>query len=395
MEKIIIVGAGLSGSTVARLFAESGYDVTVIDKRESVGGNVYDYQDKNGIFVQPYGTHIFHTGNKEVFDFLSKFTEWNKYEHKALAWVRKDKLVPVPFNLNSLEKLYVKDKAERIKEVLIKEIGMDKTASILTLKNHKNHEIRDFADFVYKHIYYIYTMKQWGFKPEHLGEKFINRVPVNVSYDDRYYKDEYQFMPKLGFSAMVANILRHPHIKLKLKTDARDELFFKDGQIYFAGKPFEGKVVYTAPIDELFSYKHGVLPFRSIRSKTETFKTPSYQETAVVNYTVSAKYTKITEFSKLYSQENENTVIVKEYAKAYKKGKNQPYYPIPLKKNFKLYDKYLEETKAYENLYLLGRLAEYKHVNMDKAVLNAFGLYEKIIGVKFDINDIESVVSKN
>lgn len=388
MEKIIVVGAGVSGATTARLFAESGFDVIVIDRRDTIAGNVYDYVDKNNVLVQAYGTHIFHTNDKMVFDFLSKFTKWKKYEHKALAQVRKDKLVPVPFNLNSVDKLYPKDKADRIKQVLIDEIGMDNTANILSLIKHKNHEIRAFADFVYKHIYYIYTLKQWGFKPELLGEKFINRLPVKVSYDDRYYQDQYQYMPDEGFTQMVANILRHPRIKLKLKTRASEELAYHDGNIYFGNQLFDGKVIYTGSIDELFNYKHGKLPFRSIKSKLELIKSPSYQESAVVNYTVSAKYTKITEFTKFTCEPQENTVIVKEFAKPYKKGKNQPYYPIPLAKALKIYDKYLKECENYKNLHVLGRLAEYKHMNMDKAIRHAFDLYEQIVGYPFDINDI-------
>ena len=172
MSKIIIVGAGLSGATVARLFADGGDDVTVIDKRLTVGGNVYDYVDKNGITVQPYGPHIFHTNEKEVFDFLSRFTEWEKYEHKVLANV-KGTLVPVPFNMTSLFKLYPEDKATAIKEILIKEVGEGKKVPILQLKEHENVEVRKFADFVYNNIFYIYTKKQWGFKPE--DHRFFHR----------------------------------------------------------------------------------------------------------------------------------------------------------------------------------------------------------------------------
>ena len=154
MSKIIIVGAGLSGATVARLFADGGDDVTVIDKRETIGGNVYDYIDKNGITVQPYGPHIFHTNEKEVFDFLSRFTEWEKYEHRVLALV-KGTLVPVPFNMTSLFNLYPEDKAERIKEILISEVGEGKKVPILQLKQHENAEVRKFAEFVYNNIFYI------------------------------------------------------------------------------------------------------------------------------------------------------------------------------------------------------------------------------------------------
>ncbi len=384
MEKIIIVGAGLSGATIARLFAEGGYDVIVMDKRTTIGGNAYDEMDKNGIMIQPYGPHIFHTNIKEVFEFLSRFTEWNKYEHKVLARIRKDKLVPVPFNLTSLETLFPADKAERIKTILLSEIGMDKKVPILQLAKHENAEIREFADFVYKNIFYIYTVKQWGFKPEQLGDEVMGRVPVYLSYEDRYFTDEYQYMPKNGFTQMITNILAHPHIKLKLGKDAKEEIALSDGNIYFGGKKFDGTLIYTGCVDELFDYKYGVLPYRSLKFKFETKKEPSYQPSAVVNYTTSHSYTRISEFTKFTCESQENTVIVKEYSKNFKKGKNIPYYPIPIEKNYKHYAKYDEEAKQYKNLYLLGRLANYKYINMDVAVKNAMNLYEKITGDTVD-----------
>ena len=390
MEKIVVVGAGFSGATVARLFAESGKDVIVIDKRETIGGNAYDYVDKNGIMVQPYGPHIFHTHDKLVFDFLSKFTEWEKYEHKVRARVRKDKYVPVPFNLTSLFALFPKEKAERIKGILTKEIGMDKKVPILQLKKHESAEIREFADFVYKHIFYIYTMKQWGFKPEYLGEEVMNRVPVCLSNEDRYFTDEFQYMPKDGFAKMITNILRHPKIKLKLKTDAKKEITLKDGKIYLGGKELDGTLIYTGCVDELFDYKHGVLPYRSLKFKFKTIKKPSYQDYAVVNYTTSHKYTRISEFSKFTCQPQESTVIVKEYPQKFKKGKNIPYYPIPIEKNRQHYFKYEEEAKSYKELYLIGRLAKYKYMDMDDAVRNAMDLYEEITGDEVDLDMITS-----
>ena len=378
MEKIIIVGAGFSGATIARLFADSGKDVIVIDKRENVGGNAYDCWNKNNILVQPYGPHIFHTNYKEVFDFLSKFTEWEKYEHRVLAAVRKDKLVPVPFNLTSLFMLFPKDKAERIEKILVDEVGMDKKVPILQLKKHENAEIRKFAEFVYKHIFYIYTMKQWGFKPEQLGSEVMNRVPVYLSKEDRYFTDEYQFMPKQGFTELIKKMLSHPRIKLKIGQDANKVISLTDGKIYFGGKLLKGKLIYTGCVDELFDYKFGVLPYRSLKFKFETYKQPSYQNAAVVNYTTSHKYTRISEFTKFTCSPQDNTVIVKEYAKPFKKGKNIPYYPIPIEKNQLHYQKYREEAGKYKNLYLLGRLANYKYINMDIAVKNAMELFNKI-----------------
>ena len=378
MERIIVVGAGISGATMARLFAESGKDVIVIDKRENIGGNVYDFTDRNGIIVQPFGPHIFHTNDKEVFDFLSRFTTWREYEHRVLAKVRKDKFVPVPFNLTSLFTLYPKDKAERIKKILIEQIGFDKKVPIMQLKKHEDAEIRKFADFVYKNIFYVYSLKQWGIKPEYLSGEIMNRVPVYLSYEDRYFTDKYQFMPTHGFTEMIANILRHPNIKLKLRTDARSQLTFDNGDIYFGGKLFDGKVVYTGCLDELFDYKFGVLPYRSLKFKFKLYKTPSYQPSAVVNYTTSHNYTRITEFTKFTCPAKENTLVVKEYSKAFKKGRDVPYYPIPMEKNKVHYEKYKKLADRYDNLYLLGRLAKYEYINMDVAVRKAMDLFEQI-----------------
>lgn len=379
MSKIIIVGAGLSGATVARLFADGGDDVTVIDKRETIGGNVYDYVDKNGIIVQPYGPHIFHTSEKDVFDFLSRFTEWYKYEHRVLANIKKT-LVPVPFNLTSLYKLFPKDKADLIKDILVKEVGEGKKVPILQLKNHEKLEVRKFANYVYTNIFYTYTKKQWGFKPEELGEAVMNRVPVYVSEEDRYFTDDYQYMPKDGFTEMVSNMLRHPRIQLKLGTDAKKVLSLSDGQIYLNGKPFDGELIYTGCVDELFGYKFGVLPYRTLKFKFKEKNKSSYQPAAVVNYTTSHKFTRISEFSKFTCEPKDKTVIVKEYSKSYKKGKDIPYYPIPRQANVDHHKKYQEEAEKYPNLHLLGRLANYKYINMDIAVKNAMALYEEIKG---------------
>lgn len=376
MEKILIVGAGLSGATAARVLAEKGNGVIVLDRRSMLGGNVYDYVDKNGITVQMYGPHIFHTNEKEVFDFLSRFTEWTKYEHRVLADIY-GKLVPVPFNLTSLENTFSKEKAERIKSVLLNEIGEGKKVPILKLKEHENAEIRDFANYVYKNIFYFYTQKQWGFRPEELGEAVMNRVPVYVSYEDRYFTDEYQFMPEKGFTEMVSNILRHPNIQLKLNTDASKIISLHDGDIYLNGQKFDGSLIYTGCIDELFDYKFGALPYRSLKFKFKTKKYSSYQKAAVVNYTTYARFTRISEFSKFACEPKEKTVIVKEFSRPHKKGRI-PYYPIPVSENYDIYNKYAEEAKKYKDLHLLGRLANYKYINMDIAVKNALEVANSI-----------------
>ena len=221
-------------------------------------------------------------------------------------------------------------------------------------------------------------MKQWGFKPEQLGAEVMNRVPVYVSYEDRYFTDEFQYMPAEGFTELIRNMLCHPKIKLKLGTDASREITLSEDKIYYKEKELDGMLIYTGCVDELFDYKFGILPYRSLKFKFETIKKPSYQPAAVVNYTTSHKYTRITEFTKFTCEEQENTVIVKEYSKPFKRGKNIPYYPIPIQKNLDHYQLYKEYAKKYDNLYLLGRLANYKYINMDIAVKNAMELFDKI-----------------
>ena len=391
MEKIIVVGAGLSGATAARLFAENGYNVTVLDRRENIGGNLYDYVDKNGIRIQPYGRRVFHTNDESVYNFLSKFTEWTKYEHKILAKVRKDKLVPVPFNLNSLYALFPEDKAKRIEEVLLAEVGDSEEIPIMKLKNHQNEEIREIAEYVYKNIFYIYTMKQWGFKPEHLGEDVMNRVPVRISRDDRSYSDKYQFMPKNGFTEMITNLLRHPRIQLKLKTDAKKILKIQDGEILLNDKLYDGLLIYTGSVDELFNYENGILPYRSLKFKFQHKKCSSFQRAAVINYTTSNKYNRTTEFSKFTCEPKDTTIVVKEYPVPYKKGKNEPFYPIPIEKNRLHYQQYKERAKKYKNLYLLGRLATYEYMNMDVAVKKAMELFTEITDVQVDKDFIDEI----
>lgn len=371
--KILVVGAGLSGATIARLFAEDGYNVTVVDKRQNIGGNVYDYQDKNGIIVQKYGPHIFHTNNQEVYNFLSRFTEWHKYEHRVVAKI-KNQFVPVPFNLTSLEMLFPVSKAQEIYDVLVEEYGLGNKVPILQLKAHQNPKIRDFADFVYDNIFYKYTKKQWNMKPEKLGDKVMGRVPVYVSHEDRYFTDKFQYMPVNGFARMIKNMLAHPNIKIQLNTDFIKNVKFTDNEMLIDGITFDGLVIYTGRTDELFGYKLGELPYRSLRFKFRTLRKSSYQPDAVVNYTASKRWTRITEFTKFTCEEADKTVICKEFSKQCKKH-DIPYYPIQVSENQQLFEQYKALAEKYSNLKLLGRLANYKYINMDVAVEDAIALY--------------------
>lgn len=376
MEKAIVIGAGFSGATMARLLAEKGVNVTVVDKCQHIGGTAYDRQESDGIIVQPYGPHVFHTEDREVFDFLSRFTEWNKYKHRVSA-VIKGKTVPIPFNLNSLFALYPKDKADRIKRILIREVGLDKRVPIFVLLTHFNDEVREFAKFVYDNVYKKYTKKQWGMRPEDIGESVINRVPVYVSERNDYYDDEFQVMPKKGFTELIANMLCHPKIRLKLGTDATRYLALYNGKVYWQGKEFNGDVFYTGKIDELFRNKYGALGYRTSVYKFKEYKLSSYQNTAVVNCTVHKRCTRITEFTKFTSPPKKRTVIAREYSKKYRRG-DVACFPVLITKNLDVYEKYKKEAKAYPKLHLLGRLPTYKLMNMSQSVKEAFNLFNDL-----------------
>ena len=216
-------------------------------------------------------------------------------------------------------------------------------------------------------------MKQWGRKPEELNPNVMNRVPVYLSYEDRYFLDEYQYMPTHGFTNVVANMLNHKNIKVVLNKDILDLITIKNDQLYYNDEKFDGALIYTGCIDELFNYSEGKLPYRSLDFKFEEYDTSSYQESAVINYPNDYDFTRISEFSKFTSKPTNKTIIVKEFPKEHTL-KDIPYYPIEIKENLELYEKYLNKAKKINNLYLLGRLANYKYVNMDKAILNALNL---------------------
>lgn len=376
MKNIVVVGAGLSGAVIARLFAEKGFSVKVVEKRDTIAGNTYDYIDENGIRIQKYGPHIFHTNNKQVFEFLSQYTEWEKYEHRVLGNIN-GKLVPVPFNLTSLKETHSKEDAEKIEEILLKEIGFGKKVPILQLKQHTEPLIREFAEFVYQNVFYTYTKKQWGFKPEELGSEVMNRVPVYVSTEDRYFTDEFQYQPTDGFTTMVQNILNHPNISVELGVDALQHVTFEQNKIAYDNDT-NIDLIFTGRLDELLNYAFEPLPYRSLNFVFETHNTNSYQPAAVVNYTTSEDFTRISEFTKFCCKPTDKTVIVKEYSKQCEEG-DIPYYPIPKQEYQSQYEKYLNEANKFDNLYLLGRLANYKYINMDIAVDLAIKLFEKII----------------
>lgn len=380
MYDCIIVGAGIAGATVARKLAEeSNKKVLVLERRNHIGGNCYDKPDDHGILIHEYGPHIFHTGDEGVRDFLSRFTKWYDFGHEVVAKVG-DQLIPVPFNLNTLHMVYDKEKAERLEKKLIEEYGLDSRVPIMKLRESTDADVREIADYVYKNVFLYYTMKQWGQTPEEISPEVTGRVPVVISYDNRYFKDKYQSVPVDGFTPMFAAMLDHPNIEVRTGVDCSDVLDFEDGKIYFEKAEFTGDLVYTGALDELFDCKFGRLPYRSLNFQFEHLNQDSFQDHSVVNYTVSEDFTRITEFKFLTGQtDTDGTTIVREYPFAYTGAEGEiPYYAILNAENEALYEKYRLLTEDFDKFHLLGRLAEYKYYNIDAMCRKAMELAEEI-----------------
>ncbi len=380
MYDCIIVGAGIAGATVARKLAEeSNKKVLVLERRNHIGGNCYDKPDDHGILIHEYGPHIFHTGDEGVREFLSRFTKWYDFGHEVVAKVG-DQLIPVPFNLNTLHMVYDKEKAERLEKKLIEEYGLDSRVPIMKLRESTDADVREIADYVYKNVFLYYTMKQWGQTPEEISPEVTGRVPVVISYDNRYFKDKYQSVPVDGFTPMFAAMLDHPNIEVRTGVDCSDVLDFKDGKIYFEKAEFTGDLVYTGALDELFDCKFGRLPYRSLNFQFEHLDQDSFQDHSVVNYTVSEDFTRITEFKFLTGQKDtDGTTIVREYPFAYTGAEGEiPYYAILNAENEALYEKYRLLTEDFDKFHLLGRLAEYKYYNIDAMCRKAMELAEEI-----------------
>ena len=379
-KKVIIVGAGFAGATIARTLADEGYKVEVYERREHLGGNAYDFVDESGAYIHKYGPHIFHTNLDNVYDYLSRFTKWFKYEHKVLGYID-DKFVPIPFSLKSLEMCFNKTQSEVIKNKLIDKFGEGKI-TITQLRKENDSELSLLADYVYNKVFLNYTKKQWGLLPEQLGESVTGRVPVYISYDERYFQDKYQCMPLEGYTKLFENMLNHKNIEVNLNSDILKNIKFVNDEIKVEGNE-DCIFIYTGCIDELFNYKFGELQYRSLNFDFETLDIENFQKSAVVNYPNTEKFTRITEFKKFTVKEasSKKTTIVKEYPCKYEDGLI-PYYPIPLEECEQQYLKYANYAKKYTNLYLIGRLAEYKYYNMDLVVNSALELAQKIIGGK-------------
>lgn len=360
MFDFLIVGAGFAGSVLAeRLASVANKKVLLIDKRNHIGGNAYDFYDESGVLVHKYGPHIFHTNSKEVFDYLSNFTEWRNYQHKVLASVD-GQLVPVPINLNTINSLY----GLNLSSEDVEDFFRSRAEQVKEVRTSEDVVVSKVGRELYEKFFRNYTRKQWDLDPSQLHASVTARVPTRTNKDDRYFTDTYQAMPLHGYTRMFEKMLSHPNIKVMLNTD------FKEIQDEISHK----KVIYTGPVDEYFDYRYGKLPYRSLEFKFETRDQEKFQETGTINYPNDYGFTRITEFKYLTGQDHKKTTIVYEFPKA----EGDPYYPIPRAENAELYKKYQALADQLTNTFFVGRLATYKYYNMDQVVAQALSTFKKI-----------------
>ncbi len=375
---VLIIGAGPAGIVSGRKLAESGKKIFIIEKKRHIAGHCYDEVTEYGIFVHKYGPHIFHTDFKDVWDFLSNFTEWNYYQHKVLGSIDGN-LVPIPFNFNTIENLYPNHMVDSLTKKLVDEFGFGNKVPILKLRNSSDKEIRELAEVIYKKVFLNYTSKQWGENPDEIDPSVSERVPVVLSRDNRYFHDKYQGIPLEGYTKMYEKMITHENIKYLLNTDSKDVLEIKDNKIYIDDNVFHGEVIYTGMIDELFDFKHGELPYRSTKMTFEEHNIEFYQENSLVNYPNNYDFTRITEFKYLQKKcQSNKTVICKEYPQEYTRGENDPYYVVGNDDSKKQYNKYKIMASNIEGLHMLGRLAEYRYYDMDDVVEIALKTSKKI-----------------
>lgn len=274
----------------------------------------------------------------------------------------------MPFNINSIYKLFPTKYAEKLEDELIKNYGYGVKIPVLKLKESTSGELKKLADYIYEHVFYGYTIKQWELKPEELDASVTARVPVYISRDDRYFQDTYQVMPKYGYTKMFEKMLSHKNIKILLNTDYKEIINF----IKFK------RLIYTGPIDEYFDFLFGELPYRSLEFKFESYQRDFFQETGTINYPNNNEFTRVTEFKYLTGQVSKVTTVVFEYPRKYELNKNLiPYYPIPKEENNLLYKRYLNEAQKLNSVIFCGRLADYKYYNMDQIIARALTIFER------------------
>lgn len=361
----LIVGAGYAGSVLAeRLASQCGKSCLVVERRNHIGGNAFDFNDAAGILLHKYGPHYFRTNSDRIVEYLSRFTEWHPVEYKILSWTN-GRYWQFPINLNTFEQLMGRPSStEEMEDTLAK--------WRVPISNPQNSEeviLSQVGQKLYDQFYKNYTLKQWKRHPRDLDASVCGRIPIRTNRDDRYLSEKFQALPLKGYTRMFEKMLGHPLIKVLLQTDYREVAPF----IQY------GHMIYTGPIDQYFDCCYGALPYRSLRFEPETIEKEFFQPAMQVNYPNDEEFTRIIEIKHCTGQRAPMTTIVREYPSDYGPGR-EPYYPVPAPDARALYQKYADRAEAERGVTFVGRLATYRYYNMDQVVGAALAEFEKLRG---------------
>src|SRR4051794_10710487 len=363
---VLVVGAGYAGAIMAeRLASQRGARVGVIDRRDHVAGNAYDYVDEHGVLVHRYGPHIFHTNSEKVVEYLSRFTSWRPYEHRVLAAVD-DKKVPMPINRTTINELYA---AGLRTDEDVERFLADRAEPVDYIRTSEDVVVAKVGRELYEKFFRGYTRKQWQRDPSELHSSVCARIPIRTNEDDRYFTDTFQNMPADGYTAMFHRILDHPLIEVRLETDywdIRNEIEYDH-------------LVYTGPIDAFFGHRFGALPYRSLEFELRNEQTPDggylLPAASVNEPSESVPYTRTTEFRWMTGQRTHDSSTV---AIEYPRAEGDPYYPIPRDDTRALYKRYEALAADLRDVTSVGRLARYQYLNMDQVVAQALATYRRI-----------------
>ncbi len=384
MGRIVVVGAGFSGSIIARKIAEElNKEVTVVERRNHIGGNAYDEYDENGILVQKYGPHYLNTDKYFIIKYLSQYAELFPHAARLLSFID-GKYVRLPFNFETMQQLVGAEKAEILLAKMRKEYPGADRVPILKLIDSEDADISEYAKLLFEKAYKTYTAKMWGIGVDKIDKSVLERVPMALSYDERYLNKDFQYLPIKGFTEIFCNMLNHPNISLQLNVNALDHICFdeQNNKVLYDGE-FVDALIYTGPVDELFDEKYGSLPYRSLDIRYEYSESDSILPCEIISYPQADGYTRSTEYRKImYNTDNvKGSVVATEYPLQYDKNAtvgNIPYYPVITEESNEMYAKYCDEVKKYNNIFLCGRLAEFKYYNMDICIEHALEYYENI-----------------
>lgn len=385
MHDFLIVGCGLSGMIVARELANHGKKVHIIERRNHIGGNIYDYRDENGILIQKYGPHVFFTDHLEIEQYITQFVATYPFYPECRTYIG-GKCIPMPFNFVSIEMIYEDEQyARQLKSDLISEFGEGSIVSVLDVINSNTKSIHAYGMYMYENEYRKYTAKQWNREIEDIVPSVFMRVPVYISYKKSYLRQKFQYMPLGGFTKLAERIVEHANISIELNRDALEDIRIDEltGQIFYHENEFDGKIIYTGPLDQLFGYRFGRLPYRALEFVYKDIPKKDTLSTPLSAFPESDKYIRITDYTQFPPQNfGDRALVAIEFPVEYRVNElcgNEPYYPTLTAESIAIYRKYRALADKIDVLYPCGRLADFKYYNMDMVIENALELVKKLL----------------